>query len=79
MINAMDGGSWVPQMVKGLLQLRSWSQDSGIKSHIRVLAQWGICFSFSLYPIPPIVFSRLLSLFLSNKVFKKEKRKRNAI
>ena len=47
------------------LQFRSWSQGPGIKSHIRLPAQWGACVSLSLFLSPLLMCSLVLSLSLS--------------
>ena len=51
---------WVPgwlSLLRFCLQLRSWSQDLGIKPHIGLFAQWGTCFSLSLCRSPCCVLT----------------------
>ena len=54
------------------LQLRSWSQGPGIRPHIRLPAQEGVCFSSSLCPLPSAPALRH-SLSQINKYLKKKK------
>ena len=48
------------------LQLMSWSQGPGIKPHVRLPAQGGVCFSLSLCP-SSCLYSPCLSLNWTNK------------
>ena len=58
----LDGGFYILKYFQGVpgwlsqlslcLWLRSQSRGPGIKPHIGLPAQWGICFSLSLCPFP---------------------------
>lgn len=61
--------TWMAQLVKHLLWLRSWSWGPGIEPHIGLPIQWGECLSLSLCPSPLLVLTLSLS---NNKNFKKE-------
>ena len=68
---SMGAPGWLRQL-SIYLWLRWWSQGPGIESCTGLPAQWGICFSLSLYPSQsPGLSLSLLILSLSNKYFKK--------
>ena len=59
------GAPWWIRWLNGCLWLKSWSQSPGIKPHIRLPAQGGVC--FSLWLSPSCAFSVSPSISQINK------------